>query len=102
MADEAKLCREWIEIREETTADHFVFRSSTVQIPPTRGGRRGLELSESGLAEAKAPGPTDAMQSQGTGRWSLEGDMLHIELPGWAGDYEIEELKDNVLVLRKR
>lgn len=96
----AQLQKEWVEIREENTADQFVFRPFSYPIPPARG-RRALDLSEPGKAWSKSPGPSDKLEGiQGT--WVLEEGALILDTPGWRGTYDIEELTEDKLVLRAR
>lgn len=99
--DNTKLIsREWVEIQEESSGARIVFRPIDYPIPPARG-RRHLNLEESGVADAKVPGPTDKLIGK-SGKWSLEGRHLHLEAPGWEGEYEVEVLQEDLLVLRKK
>ncbi|RCW84065.1 hypothetical protein [Paracoccus lutimaris] len=102
MKDEAELCRDWVEIHEESGGDVMVFRPSSDILPPSRRVRRRLELASSGAATGKAAGPNDAPVAESAGSWSREGRTLHVALPGWSGDYDISELTDDRLVLKKR
>ena len=102
MTDKAKLSRDWVELGEESAGDMMVFRPSGEVFPPSRVARRRLELAASGEAISKGQGPTDATVAESLGSWSCEGKTLHVALPGWDGDYDISELTDDRLVLRKR
>lgn len=102
MADDAKLNRDWVELREESAGGTMVFRPSDAVLPPSRMPRRRLDLAGSGEACSKVQGPADAIVSESTGSWSREGSTLHVALPGWEGNYDIRELTDDRLVLKKR
>ncbi|MFD1160621.1 hypothetical protein [Roseovarius aestuarii] len=93
---------EWVEIAEEGGDDTVVFLRQGPDIPPSRGGRRQLHLKYQGEAGAEAPGPTDKSESAGTGGWFRDGTTLHIRVPGWEGDYDIVDVQDTRLVLRRR
>ena len=101
MADRKALCRDWVEIREESTGDRLVLRPAGDVLPPSRQPRRRLELAASGEAMGKGQGPTDAPAPESAGSWSCEGDTLHVAMPGWEGNYDIRELTDDRLVLEK-
>ena len=102
MADQHDVSGEWVEIAEEGSDDRIVLQRQGPDIPPSRGGRRHLHLQYHGEAGAEAPGPTDKSESSGTGGWSREGNILQIRVPGWEGDYEIEDAQDTKLILRRR
>lgn len=100
MIDIKYITREWVEIQEENKDGFIVLRPLDYPIPPARG-RRHLDLSAGGLMEAKSPGPADKLESS-VGKWSIEGKQLHIEVPGWGGDYDIEDLKADIMILQKK
>lgn len=102
MADREKLARDWIEVGEEGDGTRIVLRPPDYPVPRSRGGRRRLALAGSGKVRALAPGPADALESAGQGGWSLRGDILVLELPGWQGEYQVERLAEDILVLRRR
>ena len=102
MAEDSRLAREWVEVREEADGDRLVFRPAGYPVPPTRGGRRHLQLAPSGEVRSLAQGPADAMKTKGSGSWSRDGDVLRLDLKGWEGDYVIEELGNDRLELRRR
>lgn len=101
MIDRKALCRDWVEMREESAGDRMVLRPAGDILPPSRQPRRLLELESSGAAMSKARGPADATMPESLGVWSSEGDRLHVALPGWEGNYDISELTDDRLVLKK-
>jgi hypothetical protein len=37
----------------------------------------------------------------GTGAWSLSGSRLEISAPGLAGEFDVESVDDDALVLRR-
>jgi len=101
MADVKELARNWVEVREEGSAGRIVLRPQSYPIPPARG-RRALDLSGPGQAAlAKAPGPDDKSVGK-SGKWSVAGDELTVDAPDWAGTYTIEELSQDILVLRRK
>lgn len=101
MTDEKKIAREWVEIREDSKDGSLVFRPIDYPVAPARG-RRHLQLLQAGEGSALEPGPTDRLQSSDKGNWSIDKQILRMNISGWEGDYNIEELQDNILILRKR
>ncbi|WP_135501368.1 hypothetical protein [Roseovarius aestuariivivens] len=102
MADQTMLAREWVEVQEESSGDRLVLRPLDYPVAPTRGGRRHLDLSTSGAASNLAQGATDEISMVSEGGWSLQEDILRLDLEGWNGTYEVEEIGDKILVLRRR
>ncbi|MFZ1426918.1 MAG: hypothetical protein WAS21_09140 [Geminicoccaceae bacterium] len=102
MAEDSRLARDWVEVREEADGDRLVFRPAGYPVPPTRGGRQHLQLAPSGEIRSLAQGPADAMETKGSGSWSRDGDVLRLKLKGWEGEYVIEELGNDRLELRRR
>ena len=102
MADRAELARDWVEVSEEGDGNRIVLRPQNYPIPPSRGARRHLRLAPSGGVRSLAAGAGDAIESKGQGHWSLSGETLRLDLGGWEGDYAIEELGTDKLVLRRR
>lgn len=100
MSDAKSITREWVEIQEESKGGIIVLRPLDYPIPPARG-RRHLDLGTGGLMGAKSPGPSDKLESLG-GEWSIEDRHLHLNAPGWEGNYDIEDLKSDILILRKK
>jgi hypothetical protein len=91
------LTREWVELREESQPGRIVLRPVDSDIPPARGRRR-LDLSRSGEATAKSPGPTDRLEGR-KGEWSLSDRTLTVSAGNWKGTYLIAEVADDQLVL---
>ena len=104
MTEKPDLAGVWIEIREDSTDDKVVFRPVDFPIPPSRGGRRQLDLDASGTAKQFQAGPADKPEQAGNGSWSLQDDArtLNISLPGWEGVYDVEEATEDMLVLRRK
>lgn len=102
MTDQKMLAREWVEVQEESSADRLVLRPTDYPVAPTRGGRRHLDLSSGGAANYLAQGASDAISTVSKGGWSLQKNILQLELEGWHGTYEIEEIGGKILVLRRR
>lgn len=101
MTEQADLVGVWIEVAEEGGPGRHVFYRDGSDIPPARG-RRQLHLDKQGLALGGRPGPSDKTVAAGSGGWTLDGEMLRIDLPGWEGSYEIDTAQDDKLILRKR
>jgi hypothetical protein len=102
MAELSKLTQNWVEVREEGEAGTIVLRPLDHDVPRSRASRRRLMLAPAGKARALEAGPTDAIEEKAGGGWSVDGDVLHLDLPGWQGDYAIERNDDDILVLRPR
>ena len=106
ITDESKIAREWVEIREESKDGSFVFRPTDFPIPPARG-RRHLRLTQQealtdeGTGEGLAAGPADKLEATSVGSWKIDKKTLYVSISGWEGEYQIEELKDDILVLQK-
>ncbi len=101
MTEDLDVTGDWVEIAEKGSGDTLVFYRMGSDIPPSRG-RRHLHLRAQGGAIAEAPGPTDKSEMSGTGGWFRDGETLHIRVPGWEGAYEIQDLQDTQLILRRR
>jgi len=100
MIDEIQIARTWVEIREDSIDDRLVFRPSDYPIPPARG-RRQLELSRSGQGQALDAGASDKLETVGLGEWKIDGQTLILNIRGWEGAYEIEDLQADILILQK-
>jgi hypothetical protein len=87
-----------VEVREESTGDRIVLKPAASNIPPARG-RCGLDLSIAGKAKTQSAGPDDRMIGK-PGAWSLTDDGISVKAPGWDGDYQIEELTEERLVIK--
>lgn len=73
------LARHWIHSHEEDSEAGQVFRPAGFAFPLSRG-RLELALAADGKATLTFPGASDRPENT-RGRWSLEGDQLHIETP---------------------
>ncbi len=102
MSNLEALTRVWVEVAEEGDAERIVLRPVDYPMPPSRGGRRRLDLSEAGQAESLGYGATDRVEAKASGRWSCEGDNLQVDLPGWRGNYLVEEVGRKILILHRR
>ncbi len=92
---------EWVEIAEKCEGGTIVFYRNGPNVPPARS-RRQLHLKAQSQAHTEAPGPTDKSEKSGTGGWIRDGDILHIQVPGWEGEYDIKEVQDDTLILHRR
>lgn len=88
----------WVHSHEEDEQGRTVFRSGGFEFPPSRG-RLAFTLQPDGTAGVDAPGPTDRPVSH-EGSWHIDGDLLVITSPHWSGEFSVESLDDDRLVLR--
>lgn len=102
MTDRNLVAREWVEIKERHSDKRIVFRAITAPIRPTRGNRRRLDLRQSGEAGDKTSGASDRPISTGFGTWSLEKGRLKVNTPDWEGEYIIEEIDEEEMILQKQ
>ena len=89
---------QWVHSHEEDESGRMVFRPGEFSFPPSRG-RFGFTLLSGGDLEVEAPGPDDRRTSA-TGRWSFDGRRLAIDAPNWARNFEVEQLDEDMLVVR--
>ncbi len=93
----------WVEIQERSDEGRLVLMRPDADVPPTRGGRRQLELVPKGNVYTKAQGATDRLEEQAEGDWSVSKDnTLQLNLKGWEGDFTIETLSGTELILNRR
>ena len=97
MADAKALVGRWVEMREEGGDGRVVLRADAPDLPPARG-RRSIEFAEGGTVLLRTPGPDDRSRAS-DGSWSLDGERLTIDAPGWSGTYRIEQQEKNRVVL---
>ena len=102
MGDETDISGDWVEVVEEAGKGRLVLLRPDAGVPPSRGGRRHLELADQGRADAFGQGATDRLESVGGGGWAVDDGKLTLTLPGWEGTYDIEAIDDRKLVLRRR
>ena len=106
VTNENKIAREWVEIREESKDGSLVFRPADFPIPPARG-RRHLKLTQlekstdEGTGEVLEAGPVDKLEATSFGSWKIDKKTLYVGISGWEGEYQIEKLQDDILVLQK-
>lgn len=97
-----KLAGAWIEIQERGQGGRMVLMRSDANVPPSRGGRRRLEINAEGQAWSMAQGATDRMEAIATGGWDLHDDTLELKIDGWEGKYSVENMTDTELILNRR
>ena len=97
MSELEKLARHWVEIAEESTPERIVLKPMSEKIPPARG-RRWLDLSSPGQAAAFTANRADKMTAK-QGDWKFQDGLLELKAPGWNGEYEIEEINEEILVI---
>lgn len=95
MSDE--LSRLWVHSFEEDVRNEKVYRPEGFALPLARG-RETLDLRRRRGAGMMAPGPDDRPQALYSG-WKFDGRRLSF--PGSDDVYDIVELTENKLVLKK-
>ncbi len=98
--DVTLLSRQWIHSHEDDEPGRMVFRPADHPFPPSRG-RRSMTLQAGGEMAAGGPGPDDRT-STSRGSWSLQDRHLNLDAPGFSGEFDIEQVAENRLVLRRR
>lgn len=93
------LLNRWVHSHEEDDGERLVFRPAEYPFPRARMARQAMDLGEEGEAEVELHGPADGSSS--VGGWSLEGDFLKVTTPEFAGEYELDSVDEEILVLRR-
>ncbi len=88
----------WSHAHEEDHDGLRVYRPSGSGLPPSRG-RESFTLHDDASAVRATPGPVDAGVSA-QARWSVDGELLHVEGPGWSAAFEIVSAGPELLELR--
>lgn len=96
------LAQDWVEIAERCEPGRLVLKALSSTIAPSRMPRRRLCLGANGDALLQAGSANDALETQGHGHWSCRDDVLSLTLPGWEGDYHIEALEEETLIITQR
>jgi hypothetical protein len=93
----------WVRSYEEDTDDELVFRPASYDFPPTRRGRRSIELCADGAYIEQAPGAVDAPEESARGSWSVDGDhlVLATERGGEADAWEITAAEPDRLTVKR-
>lgn len=99
MTDTDDLTGSWVHAHEQDHDGLQVFRSSEVDLPPSRG-RTSFTLRPDGTASAGLPGPDDRGVSSGDGTWHLSGDLLEVACPGWVAAFHVVAAEGSTLELR--
>jgi len=94
-----KLAGAWVEIQERGDDGRVVLMRPDAGVPPSRGGRRRLEIN---AAWSMAQGANDRMEANATGTWDLQDDIMELKLDGWEGEYSVENMTDTELILNRR
>ncbi|ALM54364.1 hypothetical protein [Halomonas huangheensis] len=97
-----QLARQWVEIEEQQRPGYLVWREVSADIAPRRQPRRRLYLHHDGYAELLRGSPDDGLECESQGRWHCVGRVLSLTLPGWDGDYRIDQLLPDTLILQSR
>lgn len=90
----------WLQLHKESTDDELVFARRGVDLPPSRG-RSSLSFAADGSIGVGTPGPDDRSRDA-AGGWELDGDVLTIDAPVFAGSYLVVAVGAERLVLRRR
>ena len=91
-----------MEIEERGDDGRMILMRAEANVPPSRGGRRQLEINAHGQAWALAQGATDKMEAAATGAWNMSDNTLELKLDGWEGQYRVESMTDTELILNRR
>lgn len=102
MAETDKLTGTWVEIQERGDESKLFLMRPDADVPPSRGGRRHLELAPEGGLFSFAQGAVDSLESKDQGNWSLNDNTLQLQLKGWEGEYTVETMTDTELILNRR
>jgi hypothetical protein len=98
--DTSKLARVWFHSHEEDDGDRVVYRSAEFDFPRSRAPRDSLVIEPDGTAAIGGAGPADrTISTQGT--WEVSGDVLELSTSGSPVGWVIEQLADDVLILRR-
>ncbi len=89
----------WVHSHEESTQDRIVLRSPDYDFPPSRG-RRAITFNMDGEVTLYAPGPDDR-PTESIGEWSIKEKRLSISGPIWPGEYEVEYLDHEKMIISK-
>ena len=96
--DDAQVLGAWTHSHEEDHGDRQTFRPADHEFPPSRG-RTSFTLLPGHRAVVGRPGPDDR-GTKDDGTWSIDGDVLHVRLPGREWTYRVLTAADDHLVLR--
>ncbi|MBN8412737.1 hypothetical protein LCL99_07035 [Halomonas denitrificans] len=97
------LCGDWVEVKEEGVNGCMILRHpDSPAIAPSRMPRRRLCLHPDGSAECYGGSASDRPCRDATGHWQQQGQKLQLTLPGWEGDYDIDAVEEDILIITKR
>ena len=92
----------WLRSFEEETGEEYVFRPPGFAFPRTRAPRSELRLHADGTVVALGAGPADRPEVRpGLGRWSVRGATLSLRTPPLTGEFTLEVIEPDRLVLRR-
>jgi hypothetical protein len=97
---DSRIAGPWVQSHEEGDRDRIVLRRPDYPFPPARG-RVAITLEPGGGVDARHPGADDR-SVPGTGAWSLSGSRLVISAPGLAGEFDVESIDEQTLILRRK
>src|SRR5437867_1356801 len=95
-----QLAGRWVHSHEESDDQRIVFRTAEYDFPPARG-RQALNFETGGGLVVEHPGPTDRGETA-RGKWMVKNKVLTLDALGWSGDYEVESVDSQQLVLRRK
>lgn len=101
--DKTLLQQKWVRAYEEDTDDEIVFRSSSNELKPRRGGRESIHLKDDNVFLHRQSGPDDKYLSA-EGSWQLQGDKISFQganLPLGLGEHSIVFFTPDKLILKK-
>jgi hypothetical protein len=94
-----RLAGTWYRSFEEEHGEDLVFRPPSYTFPAARAPRPALRLSDDGTAAALVAGPDDRARGE-TGSWTLDGVTLGVRTPQLTGDFLVQDVEADRLVVR--
>jgi hypothetical protein len=102
-ASQGALHGTWLRSFEEERpgSPELIFRPASYPFPPARAPRPALRLHDDGSAVALGAGPDDRPTPLGdAGSWALDGDTLSLRTGGLSGQFTLETVEPDRLVVR--
>jgi len=87
------LPQKWVHSKEEDTATEMVYRPSTYNLPPVRGGRVSLDIKPDGTFISTGEAGADDRQPQKKANWKIDDNTLELS------DSETDKKKLKILSL---
>ena len=96
------LPQKWVHSQEEDTETQMVYRPSTYNLPPIRGGRVSLDIKSDGTFLTTGEAGADDRQTQTKANWKVDNNTLVLSDPHIdKKKLKILALDDKKLVIEK-